>query len=191
MGYYSDIKLVTTAKGIERLKRNMATIDIDLDQWADRVVRSGYADFTLVVWKFRKWYPELPEINIFYFTLAQMKEDRIPYNYIRIGEDLNEGDIETKFFDPERVLPAIYADADIVLEYPDDDYMYLDDRQAMCDAVLQVCKTVEYGRFVRKIEYNPELVSKPVRVYQKNGFCYDCDATPESILQTIKEYYEL
>ena len=65
------------------------------------------------------------------------------------------------------------------------------DRQAMCDAVLQVCKTVEYGRFVRKIEYNPELASKPVRVYQKNEFRYDCDATPESILQTIKEYYEL
>lgn len=191
MGYYSDIKLVTNTKGMERLKRNMSTINIDLDQWADRVVPSGYADFTLVVWKSRKWYPEFPEINILYFTLAQMKEDRIPYRYVRIGEDLNEGDIDTRYFDPEGVLPAMYADADIVVENLDDDYMYLDDRQAMCDAVLQMCKTVEYGRFVRKIEYNPELVNKPVRVYQKNGFCYDCDATPESILQEIKEYYKI
>lgn len=191
MGYYSDVKLVTTAEGIEKLRKNLKAVDMDLEDWADRLVYSSSADAVLAVWEDCKWYSEFPEVVAFHDTLRQLKKADIPYRYVRVGENLEEGDIDTEYSDWNQKVPAIYPDAGITVENFSGAEMYFNDLQAMCDAVLQVCKTVGYGRLVSRIEYDPKLTDKPVKVYDRDGLSYRCEASPEKILHNIRQHYEI
>lgn len=115
MGYYSNIKLVTTARGIEKLRENLKSADTDLEEWADRLVCSNSTDAVLAVWENCKWYSEFPEVVAFYDTLRQLKKANISYHYVRVGENLEEGDVDTEYSDWNRKLPAIYSDAGITI----------------------------------------------------------------------------
>lgn len=191
MGYYSDVKLVTTARGIEKLRENLKSADTDLEEWADRLVCSNSTDAVLAVWEDCKWYSEFPEVEAFHDTLRQLKKADIPYRYVRVGENLEEGDVDTEYSDWNQKLPAIYPDAGITVENFSGSEMYFNDMQAMCDAVLQVCRTVGYGRLVSRIEYDPKAVDKPVKVYGRDGMSYRCGASPEKILHDIRQHYEV
>lgn len=191
MGYYSNIKLVTTAKGIEKLRENLKSADTDLEEWADRLVCSNSTDAVLAVWEDCKWYSEFPEVEAFYDTLRQLKKADIPFRYVRVGENLEEGDVDTEYSDWNQKLPAIYPDAGITVENFSGSEMYFNDMQAMCDAVLQVCRTVGYGRLVSRIEYDPKVTDKPVKVYGRDGLSYRCEASPEKILHDIRQHYEV
>lgn len=191
MGYYSDVKLVTTARGIEKLRENLKSADTDLEEWADRLVCSNYTDAVLAVWEDCKWYSEFPEVGAFYDTLRQLKKASIPYRYVRVGENFEDGDIDTQYSDWNQKLPAIYPDASITVVNFSRSEMYFNDMQAMCDAVRQVCKTVGYGRLVSRIEYNPKVTDKPVKVYDRDGLSYRCEASPEKILHDIRQHYEV
>lgn len=191
MGYYSDIKLVTTAEGIEKLRKNLKAVDMDLEEWADRLVCSNSTDAVLVVWEVCKWYSEFPEVEAFYDTLRQLKKADIPFRYVRVGENLEEGDVDTEYSDWNQKLPAIYPDAGITVENFSGSEMYFNDMQEMCNAVLQVCRTVGYGRLVSRIEYDPKATGKPVKVYDRDGLSYRCEASPEKILHDIRQHYEI
>lgn len=111
--------------------------------------------------------------------------------YVRVGENLEEGDVDTEYSDWNQKLPAIYPDAGITVENFSGSGMYFNDMQAMCDAVLQVCKTAGYDRFVGRIEYDPKMADMPVKIYDRDGLSYRCEASPEKILHDIRQHYEV
>lgn len=93
MGYYSDIKLVTTKKGWSKIKQAVAQASpenhhyITTEDNIDTVLDGKYIVFTLhgVKWYEGEQYG-FPEVNAFMESMYALLEHNIPYRYMRVGE---------------------------------------------------------------------------------------------------------
>lgn len=108
MGYYSEVALALTRKGVEILDENLnnsATPEKtrketrDLLTHADRHFEANGSE--IWYWKFIKWYidePEyFPEVDFIIGTLAKMKEH--DYRFMRIGENYDDTEIMGDYCD--------------------------------------------------------------------------------------------
>ena len=121
MGYYSSVCLTTNKKGFNLLEKN--TKQNDLKEWFEiEIMKENDKEYFCLVNNYCKWYSSYEEIVEFYQNLDKMTKLKIPFNFVRIGED--RGDIEEidgndyeKEFDID--LPEPYAETRIFIKGKD------------------------------------------------------------------------
>ena len=105
MGYYSDVRFNTTKEGYEKFKSKLAE---DTKSWLfsnDEPEVYDEEDGEVVFgWNDIKWYgPEIDNIMHAYYTL---REDGIPFEYVRVGEEYGDCECEeeeTEFPEPYKL----------------------------------------------------------------------------------------
>jgi len=124
MGYRSDVRIVTSQEGFEKLEefvkeylkeyneQNNLLDDCDIKQVGKKQCYFG--------WNYIKWYDGYHDVDAIMEGLEYLSENEYSYRYMIIGESYD--DIEEKFYDGVK-------DEKIYLEYPniirefDDDYV--------------------------------------------------------------------
>jgi len=125
MGYRSDIRIITSKDGFERLKEFIKGYlkdnkeDYNLLEECD--IKEEGKEQCYFGWNYVKWYEhDYPEVIAIMEGLNHLGENEYSYRYMRIGESYD--DIEEQSYDGEK-------DENIYLEYPnmlrefDDNYI--------------------------------------------------------------------
>lgn len=130
MGYRSDVKLITTNKGWERIDqavRKVAGITSANElkcRWItepDVAVPIVGGKYMLAEWNDIKWYEGRDDqVDAVMRVLENLEHDDIPYSYLRIGE--NESDVERIEYDGEdwraiEDMPVLGLSRKIEVEY--------------------------------------------------------------------------
>lgn len=107
MGYRSDVYLKTTTEGYIIIKRRNDSItnpDHRLLKYADSIKKTSNG-FYKIVFVDIKWYESCEEIKWFNNSLEVLKEQDIPYAFIRIGEDADDIEYKVNWTDdiPEEI----------------------------------------------------------------------------------------
>ena len=125
MGYRSDIRIITSEKGFEELKK-----------FVTKYLKEHNEDYTLLEncdikqegkkqcyfgWNYVKWYEnDYEDVDAIMEGLQHLSDKEYSYRYMRIGEEYD--DVEEQYCDGEK-------DKNIFLEYPsmirefDDEYV--------------------------------------------------------------------
>lgn len=125
MGYRSDIRIITSKDGFEKLKEFIKEYlkdnkeDYNLLEECD--IKEEGKEQCYFGWNYVKWYEhDYPEVIAIMEGLNHLGENEYSYRYMRIGESYD--DIEEQSYDGEK-------DENIYLEYPnmlrefDDNYI--------------------------------------------------------------------
>lgn len=125
MGYRSDIRIITSKKGFEKLKEFVENYlkeknhkEYNLLNQCD-INEQGKGQY-YIGWNSLKWYDGYPEVDAIMEGLDYLEENEYSYRYMIIGESYE--DVEETYNNGEK-------DKDIYLEYPsmirefDDDYL--------------------------------------------------------------------
>lgn len=125
MGYRSDIRIITSKDGFERLKEFIKEYlkdnkeDYNLLEECD--IKEEGKEQCYFGWNYVKWYEHsYPEVIAIMEGLNHLGENEYSYRYMRIGESYD--DIEEQSYDGKK-------DENIYLEYPnmlrefDDNYI--------------------------------------------------------------------
>lgn len=129
MGYRSDVKCITTKEGfelIDKLVRKASGItkeNEDFEYWlTDEFNTSSIANdkYMLMEYDDIKWYSNDPAVQAFEQALERLEAQKIPYQFIRAGED--DEDVERKYGEPSdwqvyKDMPQLWLERKIVVEY--------------------------------------------------------------------------
>lgn len=135
MGYRSDVRIVTSKEGFEKLsefvKNYLIEKNVDVKDYnllEELEIKVEGKEQIYFGWNWIKWYDGYENVDAIMDGLEQLEENKFSYKYMRLGE--NYDDIEEQDYDGDK-------DKDICLEYPniirefDDDYIkdLLEDKQ--------------------------------------------------------------
>lgn len=106
MGYRSQVRIVSTKSGFEKLKAITVcpecTVSLleELDKYheSDGLVYFG--------WDYIKWYEDYSDVRLVLTGIEDLYEQGEVFKLARLGEDF--GDFYTEQWDDEDVLPDIY-----------------------------------------------------------------------------------
>ena len=127
MGYRSDVRIMTTQKGFDKLKKfadeylkDKKTEDINLLNNCDIMQQNNFVKY--FGWNAVKWYEHFDEVKAIMEGLAYLEEKNMSFSYSRLGEDID--DYETSIYESENeeklniVSPCVcrYFNDDLVLE---------------------------------------------------------------------------
>ena len=132
MGYRSEIYLKTTAEGFVMLKQLDDKIKIKEEKpLYGLTIEKTPEDFYRMSALFVKWYDEHEQVINFNEALHQLKKQNIPFVFIRIGEDVNDVEVNQNWTDdmPEELFnftPQVSIDDEdegrySLLVHPDDE----------------------------------------------------------------------
>ena len=127
MGYRSDVRIITSKKGYEKLQKHVSKYlkdknkneDYNLLENSD--LRYVSSKGVLIGWNCVKWYEwcDFTDVDAIMDGLNKLKDEDYSYRYARIGE--NYDDIEEECFDSESrdddYLPYIDINRDFGDEY--------------------------------------------------------------------------
>lgn len=116
MGYRSDVRLITTEEGWQKLKSFASNYLLEktgtdkynylLDEYIDIFEVDGNS-VVFVGWNDIKWYESMEDVDAVMKGLEYLEELDIPYRYARLGEDYT--DYTEIYCDSEKGdLPYIY-----------------------------------------------------------------------------------
>ena len=125
MGYRSDIRIVTSKEGFEKLsefvKNYLKENKEDYNLLEECDIKQEGKEQCYLGWNCVKWYEyDYTDVDAIMKGLEHLGENEYSYRYMRIGE--NYDDIEEQSYDGEK-------DKEIYLEYPsmvrefDDEYL--------------------------------------------------------------------
>lgn len=125
MGYRSDVRIVTSKDGYEKLKEFVANYLKEKDYTEYNLLNECNIEEQgkgqcYMGWNYLKWYEGYPEVDAIMEGLDYLEENEYSFRYMIIGESYD--DVEERFYDGDK-------DKDIDLEYPsmirefDDDYI--------------------------------------------------------------------
>ena len=110
MGYRSKVAIASTTEGCKKLASAWEAAGAGEP---DSMEDNGMGN-SLIRWDDVKWYPELPEVQAVKLTLEEFLNNRVPYIFVRVGEDCD--DIKTDACDDERLSIHIWPQADIMVD---------------------------------------------------------------------------
>lgn len=118
MGYRSNLKLITTKEGWEKISRAVKQAEPDNHEYITsekhvEELRDGY-----ILWSLYdvKWYEDMfPEVQAFMKTLDELSKENIPYQYARTGEDYNDVEYDPNWVDGKFNMPYLEIVQDIVV----------------------------------------------------------------------------
>lgn len=132
MGYRSEIYLKTTAEGFVMLKQLDDKIKIKEEKpLYGLTIEKTPEDFYKMSALSVKWYDDYEQVINFNEALNQLKKQNIPFVFIRIGEDVNDVEVNQNWTDdmPEELFnftPQVSIDDEdkdrySLLVHPDDE----------------------------------------------------------------------
>ena len=124
MGYRSDVRIITSKKGYEKLQKHVEKYlkdkkeDYNLLENSD--LRYVSSKGVLIGWNSIKWYEwsDYAEVDSIMDGLNKLKDDDYSYRYARIGESYD--DIDEEYFDSESREEDYLPYIDILREFGDD-----------------------------------------------------------------------
>lgn len=110
MGYYSDVALVLTREGVEKLNNRLADPSLPektrdetkcLLDHPDRHLTDEESGAQIWYWQSIKWYDCSPEYypEIDFITQFLMELDDEEYRFIRVGEEYDDSEVQGDFWD--------------------------------------------------------------------------------------------
>ena len=97
MGYRSDVRIRTTKEGFDIIKKEIdKTIkekqleeDFNLLKYGTVHIEESINTVT-IDWTYIKWYESYKDVQLIMGALNILKEKNIDYQYMRIGEDIDD-----------------------------------------------------------------------------------------------------
>ena len=135
MGYRSDIRIVTSKDGFEKLKEFVTNYlkehneDYNLLERCD--IRQEGKNQYYFGWNYVKWYEyDYTEVDAIMEGLNHLGENEYSYRYMRIGEDRE--DYDEQFYDADRESEPDLEYPNLIREF-DDEYVLslIRDKQEM------------------------------------------------------------
>lgn len=126
MGYRSEVKVITTKEGWEKLDRAVRkasgiTPENENDKFwlTDKTHFTNDGNYIIGEWDDYKWYQEsFEDVAAFMETLIKLTDDHIPYEFLRIGEDWEDADFLHNWDDYPDDMPRLeYVRAAQVVYY--------------------------------------------------------------------------
>lgn len=123
MGYYSDVKCVTTKEGWEALSKAVKEVTTDDNEpLTEQGAPIGLVDdkYILAEWYYIKWYEEFKDVNTFMETLDKLEDKGIPFQFMRVGENFEDVEHRTCFgkdWKASRDMPHLELTREIAVEY--------------------------------------------------------------------------
>lgn len=94
MGYISDVRIITTNKGFEKMRESVNSKLSNTDYNLLKEVCIGTFQqgerYTVVGWNCIKWYNEYKEVAAIEEALAELDDAEIPYKFARLGEEFGD-----------------------------------------------------------------------------------------------------
>ena len=125
MGYRSDVRIITSKKGFEKLKEFVGKY---IEENKDEDIQNLLESFDInksdgkqcyFGWNYVKWYEnDLKDVDSIMNGLDYLEENGYSYRYTRIGEE--HDDIEERSYDSEK--EQIYLEYPMILRCFEDDY---------------------------------------------------------------------
>lgn len=123
MGYLSDVKLITTKEGWERIKKEISRVGAEEEYSLISGVGDPICDgkYVLAEWDDVKWYEgHNEEVDAIMRELGRFDAEHIPYQYLRVGEDWEDYErlSEECYDNPEYDdMPYLTLKREIEVEY--------------------------------------------------------------------------
>lgn len=127
MGYRSDVKLITTKEGWEKIdkaaRKAAGVTDEDTPYLTDSTCWTLICDgkYVLAEWYDIKWYEGYDdEVDAVMRTLGRLDSLNIPYHFLRVGEeygDVQVMDGDAGWEDEHADMPSLYLKQEIEVEY--------------------------------------------------------------------------
>lgn len=124
MGYRSDVKIITTKEGWEKLKEaeEKAQPEQDWGLYLTDERTSLLCDGKYVLFEIEhvKWYKSDPEVAAIIATLLSFDGIGIPYRYVRVGEDYSDNDCwysDGDDWQKYKDMPGLWVKREIEVEY--------------------------------------------------------------------------
>ena len=94
MGYRSDVRILTSKKGYERLQKYVKQALKNENGWDDLLenadIRNVSSNGVLVGWNCIKWYEDYKDVNSIVEGLEVLENEDYSYRFSRIGEDFTD-----------------------------------------------------------------------------------------------------
>lgn len=123
MGYRSDVYFKTTTEGFLIIKKLNDSIAIKTEQplrCADKIAKTE-SGFYKIEFRDVKWYDSYPEVQAFMNGLEKLREQDIPFSYIRIGEDVTDLEHTVNYADDDDTPDEIIT-YEPTIDVNDDDW---------------------------------------------------------------------
>lgn len=130
MGYRSEVKLVTTKEGWEKIDQAVRKVagvipknEDDMTWLTERTCWTPVCNgkYVLAEWDDIKWYDGYDsQVSTVMSTLDKLEKILIPYRFMRVGEDYS--DVEIREHDGDgwqtiRDMPSLWLKREIEVEY--------------------------------------------------------------------------
>ena len=113
MGYRSDIAISMRKEDFELLqefdKENRNLVEL-LEVAEVKESRGAVA----IKWDSLKWYPDFPEVQAIEEFLGKLSDEDKPYRFIRIGEAIDDTEVEYNYGDEEKYGDISYRVNDMI-----------------------------------------------------------------------------
>lgn len=120
MGYRSDVYLKTTTEGWILMKRFDNKISKPEDKPLDCAeVNKSPDGYYRIEFHDIKWYDSFEQVKNFNHVLDEMRDQDIPFSFIRLGEDTEDIEHDCNWTDD---IPDAITNFEPVVDINDDDY---------------------------------------------------------------------
>ena len=113
MGYYSDIAISIRKEDFELLKE-FDKENQNLMELLEVAEVKESRGAVVIKWDSLKWYSELSEVQAIEEFLGKLSDEDKPYRFIRIGEDVDDTEIEYNYGDEEKYGDIAYRVNDMI-----------------------------------------------------------------------------
>ncbi len=115
MGYRSEVALATRKQDFKILKNLAKENQIVLD-FIDEADIKADDDIVILHWDWVKWYSDYPEIKAIDKFLDELREKNAPYKFIRIGESVEDVEVDINYGNEDEYGEDITERIDTVIE---------------------------------------------------------------------------
>jgi len=115
MGYRSEVALATRKQDFKILKNLAKENQIVLD-FIDEADIKADDDIVILHWDWVKWYSDYPEIKAIDKFLDELREKDAPYKFIRIGESVEDVEVDINYGNEDEYGEDITERIDTVIE---------------------------------------------------------------------------
>lgn len=121
MGYYSEVKLILTDKGMKMLKSKVKRPTEDKPDWmAEPIYEASKlkGKYWAIEWESVKWYDDWEDYKVpcaVKKLLGELHEIDEPFQFMRIGEDYEDIEIDAVY--GKESMPYLELKREIEVEY--------------------------------------------------------------------------
>ena len=113
MGYRSEVAIAMRKEDYELLK-GFDKENKNLMELLDIAEVKEFDGVTVIRWDWLKWYDSFSEVQAIEEFLGKLSDEDKPYRFIRLGEDIEDTEIEYNYGDEEKYGDISYRVNDMI-----------------------------------------------------------------------------